>query len=684
MLLCIIAGVVFVVDREMRNYSNTSECYDYLGPYSFRYNEIDDQPEGWTQYTDNGRVWVVSSQDGHSEVVELSINDDNGSAQMSKCDDIDRKSGIIEFWWQDNSDNCNSNFLIHDFQGGSAKTILWLNMYEDPCFQFYGPSGWDEIYDVNSNVIDTEADKWYHIKIAVFCDDPILGDYWVIWINGILGLYREGTQGLLHQLPFRDNTSSFDTLSFLLGPGKAGDALYVDAVDYSWSDENYYEGRNSYVSPPKNYLGTYSFNNDSCYTEPEDWVCDTDENSTIWVASAVDGHKKVAALCDISKDASADKAYMYQTIVDDQEAGAIDFWCRSDTDDSPKYFEIWDTDSNTRAFRLRMFDGSFKVGTNTLYSSLFTQIQSKKDVWYHISVVFHCTSGVNASGEVGLWINGIQAYWRNSLKLDSIFAFENKIEDENIDKFGFRVPGEMGQHILFVDAIGFSWDEEYNRNNNTLFSKHYIGEYTFTNEDVLDPSDWDTYTADGSIMIVDAGDHDDVVELSTASISGEVYMETNVGNRSSNTIEFYCRADSNDYCANLSLWDMDATPDAKRAITFLMFDEGKFKFMDGDFKRTLQYFVDGQGDVDFTAAADRWYHIRLQFFTDGNNDFIHIWIDGVSAKYDTSTGLDTENLVDHINMIRFYTSGSSGSAFFDAIDFNWAMGYYDGRNLEFE
>ncbi len=233
----------------------------------------------------------------------------------------------------------------------------------------------------------------------------------------------------------------------------------------------------TYTAPDSGYYpATYGFENDKVGENPEFFVID-ETGGEVNVVGEVGGHNNIIGLFD---DSGGDWPYFYNTFETPQTFGTYEYWVR--TTDA----------SNFQG--LRLYSGAI-IDTNVMidfvllnekfqyyYNSAWHDITDCADnQWYHIEIAFECTTG----GYRGLnqykfkvWISNIEygefGYWYNKPSAGSIQFMG-----------GSNLPKN-----LYVDAIGYSWDPNYNIGEN--LNEGLL--LSYENATVLD---WKGYSLDG-------------------------------------------------------------------------------------------------------------------------------------------------------------------------------------------
>jgi len=229
----------------------------------------------------------------------------------------------------------------------------------------------------------------------------------------------------------------------------------------------------TYTKPDSGYYpATYGFENDENGSNPTEWEL-WENGGTIDVVNSIGGHLKVV---EISKDGTTNWPSMRNGFPTSQASGTVEFWMRGNdvTDQSLVYL------------RNSGGDLMITVGIDDDYllwsdSSVFHNLAPCYDnVWYHIRIDFECGSG---------------AY--EGLSADHFYIY---INGERYGEYEFRVSGNSVDYMhIFIwetsvdynfDAIGYSWDPNYNIGDN-------LNEGLLLSYENATTLDWQGYSLDG-------------------------------------------------------------------------------------------------------------------------------------------------------------------------------------------
>lgn len=178
--------------------------------------------------------------------------------------------------------------------------------------------------------------------------------------------------------------------------------------------------------------------------------------------------------CEIKSDYLAHKKVLY--IEDDGGGSAIRFDAHSETSGT---FEFWLNNALADDFYIRHSDndGNYPIAIYIAHKTLVRinygngaggtlqhNVTIAEDEWFHVRVLFDC-----ATDKQSVWINGI-------LELDD----ENFDDDDTPDNFTFFQIYALGANEFYLDALGYSWDTDYNIGDNRFDVYHYYSRTQLT------------------------------------------------------------------------------------------------------------------------------------------------------------------------------------------------------------
>ena len=637
-------------DNNNAIFNSSNILGNYPATYGFENDTVGGNPSGWTVDETGGTVNVISDENGHNKVLQITRVDDTVNAlHTTASTQID---STIEFWISlDDVTSAVAGYIV--IEEGAGTDLAWIRFYLAD-IDYHNGVG---IVSIKDNCM--VADTWYHIKIVM--DDTT--NTFDIYLDGVL---------IGDDLSYRYNSIT-GTDQIAINVGNDGLTAYWDAFGFSWDTNyllgdnlyyNYYLGNETFESYNQTtsgdyygtesfdynteegvYYGTYDFRDEDVGDYSADpTVLDfvdggyTSGTCTISIESDYNGHNNVLKLLDNDADGSAYVADNFGSVITD---GTIEFWIL--TSDATIQFEIDLYEGATYSVRgyiknefLQFLDGS------SVWQATTTQIID--DTWNHFKFEFD-----DSANKLGVTINGIDQglfeYWTNStvgldiLKLYTVFA-------------------NVGPTV-YIEAIGYSWDTTSHGGLGYTVG-HNINPYDIVpllNAGYSIDLDWNT-----NIQIVNELDgHTNVMNISDNSNTQNIKVGLEQFTaQTSGIIEYWIRTtDTNDY--NYMYLDGDGGASVYTAIL----------------QNQFAYYVSGVGwTYTGIASVNKWYHFKFDF--DASTDTFDWYVNGTKIFDD----IDFYDTVSDIDKIFFHTySGDLNDMFIDAVSYSWDSNYDVGDNI---
>jgi len=310
----------------------------------------------------------------------------------------------------------------------------------------------------------------------------------------------------------------------------------------------------------------------------------------------------------------------------------------------------------------------YKVGGTWFTDTLLPTYNSNR--WYHIRIDFDCTntSYMNLpEDKCNVYIDG-QLVGINKSHSSSIIP-----NPTGIGIIEFSV-GYNNSGLNWIDAVDYSWAPGYYKGRNLHYINEnefiYLGAYSFTDDIVgTHPINW-TITEDGisNIQVIESyNSHSKVVQIQAS-------------NAANPTVEAWM---ANDHSEPLFL-----------ILRTINGSEVFRVVLDGQFDDRIEYEFKA-GGTWFTDVllpnytSNKWYHVRIDFdctnssyknlLEDRCNIYINGQLVGLNKPHSSSMVADPTGIA----IIEFSVGyNNSGFNWIDAVDYSWASGYYEGRNLQ--
>ncbi|KKM65296.1 hypothetical protein LCGC14_1492700, partial [marine sediment metagenome] len=502
------------------------------------------------------------------------------------------------------------------------------------------------------------SNTWYRHKI-VFHLDTITFDWYIYSGDGAGTLLAS----LIGALPHRSWVTDIDKF-YLSNVDGGTDIQRFDAIGYSW-DPDYNIGDNAgFPTTPlaDDYPATYSFDDDIDWETPSGWTGYNDASCWTDVYPNIDGYNKVVWLYDGATPYD-DQARM-DTYFEPRMNGTIEWW-----------WQTWDN-SKSIQFLIVGAGGLINILAGYYVPGQISpgSVNYNANEWIHTKVIFNVSSP-----KWELWIN-----------------------EEYVGKYNYQldVPGvnptylsgmiiltgnaaSMYDYSTFVDAIGFSWDPNYNVGDNLHpshytatqdFEQYYVsvlgdypGTHTFTDHTIQSGLFYGSYDfryenvgAGYPITGWGGGSYAEIIE----EWYGHKYVMKRTGG--SYTSNFFAEQQS----GTIEFWWY--TPhDLSDPNHFVRFENpsvgtiGEFYIQNGnlywDSSSVTPVLV-------YSNFINYWHHVRLDF--NGNN--VGIYIDGgsyVASTFNTGTS--------GLNRI-VLSKSTSVPYYFDAFGYSWDDSSHDG------
>ena len=544
---------ITIVTPENKTYTQPDSGY-YPATYGFENDEDGSDPDEWTMYEAGGYVNVKDAMGNHTKVVEMYDSVNNNHVLMSKPFPS-QTSGTVEYWVMSDDVGRESMFraLEDPFAGAYGDGIGWLCLDQNK-IRYYDNIGW---HDTSKTIYDN---TWYRIKVEFECTT---GNYhgldqytWRFYVDGeefgafpfqvninnvsqvffstrgedlgyrcyldAIGFswdldYNIGdnlNQGLLLSY---DNTTNLDWKGYSLdeavnktilgnttipmpsvgihsiqmfGNDTMG-TMYESGVRYFTVNAITIISPESktYTQPDSGYYpATYGFENDEDGSDPDEWTM-YEAGGYVNVKDAMGNHTKVVEMYDSvnNNHVLMSKPFPSQT------SGTVEYWVMSDDVGRESMFRALEDP----------FAGAYGDGIGWLcldqnkiryYDNIGWHDTSKTiydNTWYRIKVEFECTTGN---------YHGLDQYtWRFYVDGEEFGAFPFQVNINNVSQVFFSTRGEDLGYRCYLDAIGFSWDLDYNIGDN-LHEGLLLGYET--NMDL----DWMGYSLDNKANITIMGD----------------------------------------------------------------------------------------------------------------------------------------------------------------------------------
>jgi len=534
---------ISIITPENITYEKPMRGY-YPGTYGFENDEIGSVPQGWIDSSlGSGLIEVIQEEDQHKNVLHIQSSStiDNQGVALLELENL--ISGTVEYWIKFDNANPPAHY-IYAFDLREDLNIKVAVRIKANEWTYYDGG-------VYQSICPAEANKWYRLRVTwdmvsdtsdiyVYHADNTLAGSVIdatnsatgtivnrlyiamnnavintnIWVDAV-GVswdlnYNPGdnlNEGLL--LSFENSTSldwrgySLDGLANktilgntaiplpangthniqVFGNNSLG-AMYASNLRYfTINITNYIEiltpENKTYSAPMSGYYpATYGFENDDDGSDPEGWILsENPPNFEIEVVSEKQGHKKVVHIYD------NENAWRSMNHYPDGNPtiGTIELWVFGvDVTDYRFDIGLWDT-TMRRGFVVIIADDKWQYW-DAGYHDVSNVGIPQDNTWHHLRIDFRCAGAPAYEGlsmaSYKIIVDGIESgeipFWEAANHLERLSIGTDAAPNSE----------------WWVDAIGMSWDPNYNIGDN--FNEGLL--LSFDNNPRLD---WMSYSLDG-------------------------------------------------------------------------------------------------------------------------------------------------------------------------------------------
>ncbi|MFX0139287.1 MAG: hypothetical protein ACFFDN_36945 [Candidatus Hodarchaeota archaeon] len=265
----------------------------------------------------------------------------------------------------------------------------------------------------------------------------------------------------------------------------------------------------TYTQPMSGYYpATYGFENDVIGTSPQDWNEISEVDRTTTIEETFDDHRHVLKMWDNTASHELTTGNNFQS----QSTGKVEFWWAVGDIVDAFSFLLVDVDWG---IVITIRGGYFQYRDSSAYHPISGAPIPQINKWYHIRIDFRCNG---APAYEGLNENRYFMYIDGTKYGE--FPFVNNMN--SFTKSAFSI-GTGSMQTTYVDAIGYSWDPNYNIGDN-------LNEGLFLNFNTIFTPDWLGYSLDGLPIRTILGDIT-IPFLSDGSHSIQVFGNDTLGTK---------------------------------------------------------------------------------------------------------------------------------------------------------
>ena len=505
----------------------------YAASYGFEDDKIGSAPFNWTDSSAGGCTsTIVKSYNTHKNVLKLSDVDGN-NARVEK-NFTSQSSGTIEFWLLAENINLRTYMVLRNSAGQIAYYLAVHNSYLRILYN-------NPLTSINIPII---ADQWYHIKTTFDCVEQVAS----VWIDGNLKsetVYFNADISSIEKFQLYTNNDETNYVSYFDAIGfswdskyKIGDnayeglfVSYVNRTNFKWVGYSFdghevikdtlnktfsmpsigqhsiqlfgkdytnhiYQSHliqfnvepidiltpenDTYVDPFNGYYpATFGFENTESRSTPILWREASDANCYTEVVDEFSGHKKVLKFSDNNNNGFAAVGQN----VGSQVSETIEFLVNPNYVGTDGQFLIYLFSSGQIFLQLSLYDNKISYATREPLIippfEILMPVIKNYDLnapiksWHHIRIDFNTNL---LHDTYTLSVDGVE--------LDTCYSW---LDTGPITDIVFNTGVEVGEapFTVFVDAIGYSWDPNYNVGDNKkegmiISFKHHPSLETFS------------------------------------------------------------------------------------------------------------------------------------------------------------------------------------------------------------
>ncbi|MFX1297357.1 MAG: hypothetical protein ACFFD2_21190 [Promethearchaeota archaeon] len=240
----------------------------------------------------------------------------------------------------------------------------------------------------------------------------------------------------------------------------------------------------TYYAPMSGYYhGTYGFENDEDNTFPSEWIEGGTTTGKTTIIASKNGHNKVMLI----NDNDGNRITPRQDFITEQSSGTVEFWIYFGASNSLQSTGMR-IENGTGAILVSIYaDGTtndewvYNNGTNQVFTGL-----SAIDEWFHLSIDFSSSGNYKGLSD--------RTYNFTIRRANRSIYYESQEENYTSNNIGNAATlsitsWQSTERDTWIDAVGYSWDPNYNIGDN--FDEGLL--LSFENSTTLD---WIGYSLD--------------------------------------------------------------------------------------------------------------------------------------------------------------------------------------------
>ncbi|MFW9947867.1 MAG: hypothetical protein ACFFDX_13670 [Candidatus Odinarchaeota archaeon] len=531
---------VSIITPENVTYTEPMSGY-YPATYGFENDKLNTLAQGWTKIIAAGTdAYVIQSFNNHNSVFQLY---DNTASSDSSVKSIfaEQDFGTIEFWcavtdvsqngafafnlrdsfnihgpefWIRNGNFVYNDGTLHDIT--SASNNQWYRIRVD--FRCTGASVYEGLSEnayflyingirygeypfmnnlnsvasiamgvgtasINSAYIDAVGYSWdsnYNIGdnlnkgLLLSFENSTTLDWMGYSLDGLANKTIMGNTTLPLPANGAHNIQVFGNNSF--GTMYASNLRYF-TINITHYIEIHTPENMTYIEPMSGYYpATYGFENDEIGSVPQGWTDGSLGSGVVEVIEEEDQHKNVL---HIQSGSTINNQGVALLELEDLTSGTVEYWIKFDNANPPPYyiyaFDLRE-DLNIKV-SVRIVANEWKYYDGSVYQSICPAEANK---WYHLRVTWDMVSDTS----------DIYVYHANNKLAGSVIGATNYATGTTVNELFIAMHNEVINTNIWVDAVGVSWDPNYNFGDNMQEGLLLSFDSSFTPE-------WIGYSLDG-------------------------------------------------------------------------------------------------------------------------------------------------------------------------------------------
>jgi PKD repeat protein len=453
---------ISVIDIEDSDHDEQSGILTYI------YDFADGTSQESTNQSSTTHVWTNA---GNYRVTVTVIDDQNAATQKSEYIEIQNKDPDADFTI---TSNVQSQYILESYYGsfdfqsdliddepddwdvtdsGDPDDVYTaiVRPNADVSTEWNGDTPhWSRLDEVTPDGVkiytnaDAKSDEWD------FTTFTLPSDYIVTKLSVKARGYYEGETPPGALVQYRIGTGGYSSSKeSVFSTTWVWDTMTWSGLSLTQSEINDLRVRFLSDMPP---FGEGSIHVDTVYVEL------TYEPATIISIVDVEGYtNEVVRLLDRS---SSLQAYLENSFAN-QQYGTVEFWVKSN-DASVFTWAISLWDGTSMAFSIAMDDDKWKYSNGSGYNEMSEVGTPTDNEWYWLRIDF-CASGTYLNLSAQQFKVNVNGTWSNTYSFGSITQL-NKVRIES---------GTSDTGTAWIDAIGYSWDPDYDIGDNKVYCLWY-------------------------------------------------------------------------------------------------------------------------------------------------------------------------------------------------------------------